>query len=172
MAEPQCRSASRHSSASSRHTGPYIYRGRKEIGQASSRLSLEESQELLIQLTDIYPQTTICIDALDEVETGTRLHLLKALQGIIQKSKNLVKIFATTRMGTDILRQLQMFPSIELQPDDNIVDITQFVEVKVQSTIDDGQLLDGDIPDGLKVKICSALCKRSRGMYAHHDHFQ
>ena len=149
-----------------------IYRDREKTGQTSSRLSLEESQELLIQLTNTYSQTTICIDALDEVETRTRLHLLKELKNIIQKSKNLVKIFATTRMDTDILRQLQMFPSIELQPDDNIVDITQFVEVKVQSTIDDGQLLDGDVPDGLKVKICSAVCKRSKGMYAHQDHFQ
>ena len=41
----------------------------------SSRLSLDESRELLIQLTSIYPQTTICIDALDEVETGARMQL-------------------------------------------------------------------------------------------------
>ena len=148
-----------------------IYRDRYERGQTSSRLSLRESQELLIQLTDIYPQTTICIDALDEVETETRLLLLKALKNIIEKSKNLVKIFATTRMDTDILQQFQMFPKIELQPDDNIGDITQFVKTKVQSTIDDGQLLEGDVPDRLKVEICDALCKRSRGMYAHQDRF-
>ena len=32
-----------------------IYRDREEKGQKSSRLSLGESQELLVQLTDIYP---------------------------------------------------------------------------------------------------------------------
>ena len=149
-----------------------IYRARKETGQTSSRLSLRESQELLIQLTDIYPQTTICIDALDEVETETQLLLLKALKTIIEGSENLVKIFATTRMDTDILRQFQMFPRIELQPDDNIGDITQFVKAKVQSTIDDGQLLEGDVPDRFKVEICDVLCKRSKGMYAHQDRFQ
>ena len=40
-----------------------IYLDREKEGQKSSRLSLVESQELLVQLTDIYPQTTICIDA-------------------------------------------------------------------------------------------------------------
>ena len=148
-----------------------IYLDREEKGQTSSPLSLGESQELLVQLTNIYPQTTICIDALDEVETETRLHLLKALKNIIEKSKNLVKIFATTRMETDILRQFQMFPRIELQPDDNIGDINRFVEMKIQSTIDDGLLLEGDVPDELKVELCDVLCKRSRGMCAHNNHF-
>ena len=149
-----------------------IYRGREEKGQTCSRLSLGESQDLLIQLTDQYPQTTICIDALDEVETDSRLLLLKALKNAIKNSKSLVKIFATTRMDMDILRQFQMFPRIELQPDDNIGDITQFVKTKVQSTIDDCQLLGGDVTDELKDRICDILCKRSTGMCAHQDSFQ
>ena len=148
-----------------------IYLDREKKGQRSSRLSLVESQEILVQLTDIYPQTTICIDALDEVETKTRLLLLQALKSIIEKSKNLVKIFATTRMDTDILPQVEAFPRIELQPDDNIGDINQFVKAKLQSTIDNGQLLEGDVPDELKVDIWDALCKQSRGMYAYHSRF-
>jgi hypothetical protein len=125
---------------------------------------LEEAQELLIRLTDIYSGTTICIDALDEVENGIRIRLLKSLKYVIERSKNLVKIFATTRMDIDILRQFQMFPKIELQPDDNVSDINQFVKTKVQSTIDDGLLLDGDVSHGFKAEICDALCKRSKGM--------
>ena len=143
-----------------------IYLDRERKGQRSSRLSLGESEELLVKLMDIYPQTTICIDALDEVETKTRIHLLKALKNIIEKSKNLVRIFATTRMDPDILRQFEMFPRIELEPDDNIADIKQFVKTKLQSTIDDGLLLDGDVSDELKAEICDALYRRSRGMYA------
>ena len=138
----------------------------------SSRLSLGESQELLVQLTDIYPQTTICIDALDELGTEARLLFLKALKNIIEKSKNLVKIFATVRMDMDILRQFEMFPRIELQPDDNIGDINLFVKSKLQSKIDDGLLLEGHVPAELKVEIYDVLCKRSKGMYAHHYHFK
>ena len=136
----------------------------------TSRLSLGESQDLLIQLTDMYPQINICIDALDEVGTKTRLFLLKALKDIVGKSKNPVRIFATTRMDTDILRQFETFPRIELQPDDNIGDINQFVKTKLQSTIDDGQLLDGSVSDGLKTEIRNVLCRRSKGMCARLDH--
>jgi len=141
-----------------------IFQDREKKGQEASRLTLNESQELLVQLTDIYPQTTICIDALDEVEHGIRVQLLKSLKHVVERSKNLVKIFATTRMDTDILRQFEMFPRIELQPDDNVSDINQFVETKVQSTIDDGLLLDGDVHRELKLEICNALCTRSKGM--------
>jgi len=141
-----------------------IYQNREKEGQKSSRLSLADSQELLVQLTDIYPRTTICIDALDEVEHQTRILLLKSLRHVIERSKNLVKIFATTRMDPDILLQFEKFPKIELQPDDNVGDINHFVRKKVRSVIDDGQLLYGNVPDDLKVKICDTLCKRSKGM--------
>ena len=145
-----------------------IYLEREREGQRSSRLSLGESEGLVIQLTDIRPQTTICIDALDEVDNKARIHLLRALNNIIEKSKNLVKIFATTRMDPDILRQFEIFPRIELKPDDNVGDINEFVRTKLQSTIDDGLLLEGDVPDSLKTEISDVLCKRSRGMYVHH----
>ena len=142
-----------------------IYLDREKKGQRSSRLSLRESKELLIKLTDICPQTTICIDALDEVEIKDRIQLLKALKNTIEKSKSLVKIFATTRMDPDILQQFVMFPRIEMEPDDNISDINHYVETKLQSTIDDGLLLEGDVPDKLRAEIYDALCARSKGMY-------
>ena len=141
-----------------------IYLDREKKGQRSSPLSLRESEELLIKLTDIYPQTTICIDALDEVETKDRIKLLKALKNTIEKSKTLVKIFATTRMDPDILQQFVMFPRIDLEPDDNIGDINHYVKTKLQSTIDDRLLLEGDVPDKLKTEIYDALCARSEGM--------
>ena len=141
-----------------------LYQDREKRGQKSSQLSLKESQELLLQLADSYPQTTICIDALDEIEGGVRLQLLKSLKYIVQTSKNLVKIFATTRMDTDILRQFEMFPRIELQPDDNVSDINQFVKTKVRSAINDRLLLDGTVSCELEVEICDALCRRSKGM--------
>jgi len=142
-----------------------LYQDREKSGQKSSRLSLRESQELLIQLTDIYPQTTIiCIDALDEVENGSRIELLKSLKHVMERSKNLVKIFATTRMDPDILLQFEMFPRIELQPDDNVKDINRFVETKVQGIIEDKKLLHGVVPLDLKAEMCKVLCERSKGM--------
>ncbi|KAI5784286.1 hypothetical protein FPQ18DRAFT_298011, partial [Pyronema domesticum] len=142
-----------------------IYRERKKQGQISSRLNLSEIRDLLVQLTDIYPRTMICIDALDEIAEDRRIHLLKALNSVISQSKNLIKIFATTRMNPEIVAQFKMFPRIELQPDDNVSDINQFVETRVSNAIDDGELLCGQVSDVLKTEICEVLCKRSKGMF-------
>jgi hypothetical protein len=125
---------------------------------------LAESQELLVQLTDAYPQTTICIDALDEVDHTIRLKLLNALKYVVKRSTSVVKFFTTARMDTDILINLETFPRVELQPDDNVSDINRFVESSVQSAIDDSRLLHGDVPSDLKVEIYDVLRSRSKGM--------
>jgi len=141
-----------------------IYNGREGKGQLSQCLTLAECQDLLVQLTDAYPQTTICIDALDEVDHTKRLKLLHALKYLVERSKNVVKIFATTRMDTDILLQFEAFPRIELQPDDNVADINQFVTTTVQEAIEQEQLLHGDVTNELRDEICKVLCERSKGM--------
>jgi len=141
-----------------------VYKAREKEGQLSSRLTLKECQDLLVQLLAVYPQTTICIDALDEVDHTSRLGLLEALKHVVEKSGTLVKVFATTRMDTDILSQFEMFPRIELEPDDNVYDINLFVKKKVQGAIERKQLLHGNVSNVLKEEICRVLCERSKGM--------
>jgi hypothetical protein len=141
-----------------------VYEEREKVGQLSSRLTLKECQDLLVQLMAVYPQTTICIDALDEVDHKLRFELLEALGHIVEKSNTQVKIFATTRMDTDILVQFEMFPRIEMEPDDNVDDINRFVKEKVQETIERKRLLHGNVPNALKDEICQVLCERSKGM--------
>jgi len=140
------------------------YKSRRSQGQQNSRLSLLESRALLVELADVYEQTTICIDALDEVEPSTRKNLLQALKFVMENSKNLVKIFATTRMDVDVARQFEMFPRIELQPDDNASDIERFIKESIQTGIADGELLDGAVDGDLKTEIWKVLSERSRGM--------
>ncbi|KAI5842268.1 hypothetical protein BZA05DRAFT_464062, partial [Tricharina praecox] len=141
-----------------------IYTEREKNGQTSSRLTLTESEALLLQLTDIHPRTTICIDAFDEIDHTVRLKLLHALKHLVERSKNLVKIFATTRMDIDIFLQFETFPRIQLQPDDNVTNIIQFVKMTVRGAIEDKELLHGNVPYGLKDEICEVLCEQSRGM--------
>ncbi|KAF8417598.1 hypothetical protein EV426DRAFT_578107 [Tirmania nivea] len=130
-----------------------IYEKREEKGQKSAQLSLAEARDLLVQITDVYPQITICIDAMDEVDNDTRVDLLSCLNHIIRTSKNVVKIFVTTRMDVDILSQFENFPRIELQPDDNVSDINKFVLTK------------GDVSNEVKEEICNVLCQRSKGNF-------
>jgi len=140
------------------------YEKRRVQGQENARLSITESQALLVELADVYEQTTICIDALDEVEPLTRKSLLQALNFVMEKSKNLVKIFATTRMDVDILQQFEMFPRIELQPDDNASDIERFIKESIETGIKDRELLGGAVSGKLQAEIRKVLGVRSRGM--------
>ena len=139
-----------------------VYKKREQKGQLSSRLTLKGCQDLLAQLITVHPQTTICIDALDEVDPKLRLELLEALRHVVGRSKTLVKIFATTRMNIDILVQFEMFPRIELESDDNVDDINRFVKAKVQGIIERKQLILGNVPNALKDEICQVLWERSR----------
>jgi len=62
-------------------------------------------------------------------------------------------------MDTDILMQFEMFPRIELEPNDNVDDINQFVKEKVQKMIEQKQLLHSNVPGPLKDEICQVLCE-------------
>ena len=134
------------------------------MGQLTSRLTLKECEDLLVHLMAVYPQTTICIDAIDEVDLKLRFELLDTLRHVVERSNTLVKIFVTTRMDTDILMQFEMFPRIELEPDDIVDDINRFVEEKLQEMIERKRLLHGNVPNALKEEICQVLCERSKGM--------
>jgi len=141
-----------------------VYKDRCDKGQKSSPLTLKESLDILVQLTDIYPQTTLCIDALDEIDHTIRIRLLEALKHVMEYSKSRVKVFATTRMDPDILLQFEIFPRIELRADDNFDDIKRFVDTSVQKAIDDKLMLHGVVPLDLKEEICAVLHERSKGM--------
>ncbi|KAI5810371.1 hypothetical protein BZA77DRAFT_172525 [Pyronema omphalodes] len=62
------------------------------------------------------------------------------------------------------LTEFEIFPRIELQPDDNVSDINQFIAKEVKRVIEDRELLDGKVSDELRSEICRVLCKRSKGM--------
>ena len=91
------------------------YNLRKTEGEGCTRLSLPECQDPR-QLTDVYEQTKICIDALDEVEPSTGKYLLQVVKVVMEKSKNLVKISATTRTEAGTTRQFEMPPRIDPLP--------------------------------------------------------
>ncbi|KAF8418313.1 hypothetical protein EV426DRAFT_679800, partial [Tirmania nivea] len=127
-----------------------IYNDQETKGQTSAQLSIRESQDLLVQILNIYPQTTICIDAMDEVDNDMQIDLLEYLNDIIYTLQNVLKIFVTTRMDIDILMQFEIFPRIELQPDDNVDNINGFVQTKVKTMINCKQLLYGKVSNELK----------------------
>lgn len=138
------------------------YEGRRKSGQVKASLSCKESQDVLGAITDILPLTTICIDALDEVDRESRNKLLHSLKHVVESSRHPVKIFATTRMDGDILHQLREFPRIEIEADDNIEDIILFVNDRVRGIVNDGLL---HVSPEVQQEVCSFLCEKAKGMY-------
>jgi len=144
------------------------YEERKKQGFQSIPPCLEESRDLIIALTAYYPLTTIVIDALDEIdalgqcdEVG-RTDLLEALEQIVLRSSNLVKVFVSSRNDQDIVRHLANCPNLEIEATKNQADIVSFVNSEVQRRISGNPLLLGK--PNLICSIIQTLCDGAQGM--------
>ena len=140
------------------------YEKREEYAFSSRHLSFQECQKLIVSLLDIYPQTTIAIDALDEIDRKSRKPFLEALSTIAQASRNLVKIFVSSRDDDDIILQLEAVPNLYVDAADNAGDIERFIHREINSSIDRRMLLRGEVDDQLKMQIISALNEKADGM--------
>jgi hypothetical protein len=66
------------------------------------QLTVGDCTRLILQLTDHQP-AVIFVDALDECDERLRHELLEALDEIVHKSKEIVKIFVSSRDDIDIV---------------------------------------------------------------------
>lgn len=66
------------------------------------QLTVEDCTRLILELTADHP-ATIIIDALDECDDETRNELLEALDDIISKSAEVVKVLVSSRDDIDIV---------------------------------------------------------------------
>ena len=99
---------------------------------SSKGLSIEESLELLLQLIEIYPQTTLVVDALDESDVELRADFMKMLDVLVSgQSSNLVKIFISSRPDSNIKHRFSDGPNMNIKATDNGEDIAMFVDDKI-----------------------------------------
>jgi hypothetical protein len=140
------------------------YEDREKDAFSSRHLNFHECQKLTISLLDIYPQTTIAIDALDEIDRKSRKVFLEALSTIAQESKSLVKIFVSSRDDDDIILELEAVPNLYIDAADNAGDIERFILREINSSIDRRILLRGEVDNQLKSQIISTLVEKADGM--------
>lgn len=132
----------------------------KEGGNASSQWELQKCQDLLLSLSEIYPRTTMVIDALDEMEPDQREVLLEALNKVVQCSRSILKIFISSRKYQDIQKALDCDPISAI---DNDIDIQRFVEREVTKLIEKKWEHLSD-KNALTKDIVSALVSKADGM--------
>lgn len=140
-----------------------LYDKKKSTGFASSQLSLEECQDQLRELTAIYPQTTLILDALDECDKSTRIGLMNFLNELVKRSSRLLKIFIASRPDLDLRIKFEPGLNVEIKVDDNEKDIKKYVEDTITNT-NSPPYWQTRISKELRESVCETLVSRSEGM--------
>lgn len=142
------------------------YELRKQDGFASGTLRLQESKRLIVELLNIYPQSTIVIDGLDECDQAAREWILPALLELVGEPDNLVKLCVSSRDERDIGLSFRHHPNHLIQPSDTTEDIDRYLKLVLREKISQRKLLDGRVDPALEERIYSTLRERAHGMYA------
>ncbi|KAK2753368.1 hypothetical protein FQN55_003497 [Onygenales sp. PD_40] len=140
------------------------YNKERDEGFSLRKLDLRGVVDLILKITADNP-STIVIDGLDECDPSRRHDVLDALNDIIQKSSNVVKVFVTSRDDGDIVCRLEGSPNIYIDVQDNAEDIARFIEVEIENAINQKRLLRGEISSGLKDTLTSTLRDGAQGMF-------
>lgn len=137
------------------------YENRTQDGLEAGPLGFQECHELLVSLLDIFPQTTLLIDGLDESDPTERGRLLELLTTIIHSSTSVVRIFVSSRDDVDIKLKLEKVPNLYISAEDNKDDIERFIHRELAEP--NTRLFK--LPAPLKELIVETLVENANGMY-------
>ncbi len=138
-----------------------LYRAKERKGFASAQLSDGECTELLGRLVDIYPQTTLVLDALDELDKDRRAGFIEMIDSLVASASRPVKVFISSRRDTDIKRQFEDGPNIGILATDNWGDISTFVTAEIERHETRQRR---KISSALRADIINTLQEKSDGM--------
>lgn len=143
------------------------YRERKreadEDGSDLEKLAVHDCVQIILDLLENNP-AVIIIDALDECDPSRRHEILMALDTIIHRSANVVKVFVSSRDEQDIVFRLANSPNVYIHATDNGEDIRRFVDTEVNQSLKDQKLLFGVMSDQMKNQIITTLNEGAQGM--------
>lgn len=116
---------------------------------------------MLADLFQLYPQTTLVLDALDECDKETRLGFINILDNLIAESTKPIKILISSRRDRDIKHRFKDGPNLEIRAIDNQEDIAMFVKHEITAS---EKYWQHEISFELQELICDTLVDRSGGM--------
>jgi len=125
----------------------------------ASEPTMEDCKKLLLEFINVYPRTTLVLDALDECERGKRLELVEILDNLLAEASNPLKIFISSRPDGDIKEKSKSRDNIEINANDNNKDISSFIKSEIVKHRRWGKMhLD------LQTQIINTLQQKSQGM--------
>jgi hypothetical protein len=125
----------------------------------ASELNMDICKSLLLEFINLYPKTTLVLDALDECDKRKRSVLIETFDYFLDHASRPVKIFISSRPDGDIKERFKNRANIEIQATDNHDDIATFVESEITK-----HRRWKKISPGLRKEIVETLQKRSQGM--------
>ncbi len=139
-----------------------LYKSKKQQQRELAEDCLHEADaaQLLHQLADVFPQTTLVLDALDECDAETRLSLVSLLDELVRSAVRPVKIFISSRLDEDLKQRYQRGPNMAIRAVDNHDDI----ELYVKATMAERPDWSGKVSSGLRQVIAQTLTDKSEGM--------
>jgi ankyrin repeat domain-containing protein 50 len=136
------------------------YELRRQNGFSSGKFTFQECAKFLIDYVNIYPQTTLVLDALDECNPRTRKQLIEVFDSLLTESSKPVKIFISSRPDKDIKSRFQYGPNVGIQATDNHHDIAKFVDSKIEHN----STWFNNFPPALRDEVVQTLLSKSKGM--------
>lgn len=132
----------------------------KVDGMDMSKLTVKGCVDVILEVTTRDP-VVIIVDALDEMRETERPALISALEEVVVKSSNVVKVFLTSRNDSQVFslltkRNTDVDPAIaqqqskayvkyiEINKDDTLEDIRHYVKMKLLKAVQDRRLLKHD----------------------------
>jgi hypothetical protein len=136
------------------------YEQRRQKGFPSGQLTFQECAKFVLDYVNIYPQTTLVLDAFDECDPRTRRQLIEVFDSLVTKSLKPIKIFISSRPDRDIKSRFQCGPNVGIQATDNYHDIAKFVK----SRIEHNSLWFNKFAMALQDEVVKTLLNKSKGM--------
>jgi hypothetical protein len=140
-----------------------VYEKKRHKGPANPDLGESDCVELLHKLVEIYPQTTIILDALDEADKDRRAGLVRVLDLLVTSATKPVKVLTSSRPVPDIKNQYEWGPNIAIDATDNARDISTFVAQQLD-LYNERPNRRRKLPHELCREIISTLHEKSNGM--------
>ncbi|KAK2742796.1 hypothetical protein FQN57_005087 [Myotisia sp. PD_48] len=132
----------------------------KEARRYGSSLNFEKCTRLLLESLNLFPMTTLILDALDECDLESRGKLIQIFDKLVSGSKNPLKIFISSRQDQDIWQRFQARPNIEIQAKNNMEDIEMFIQAEIADLGDTDEVFRR-----LKDDIIKALLDKCKDMF-------
>ncbi|GKZ33027.1 hypothetical protein AbraIFM66950_002744 [Aspergillus brasiliensis] len=132
----------------------------QEMRMRGADLDFERCKGLLLESLNLYPRTTLVLDAFDECDPASRGNLIRLFEDLLSSSTRPVKVFIASRPDKDVQQQVRSHPNIEVQATDNHQDIQAYISQEMLRLIEK----NGAFRE-LQATIESTLLEKCQGMF-------